>query len=119
MTNPYRRLLKNDTKVTGGALAQETFVKVKWEWLAFIACQIVLSIGLLLYVMILTSIAGIGPIKSSLLPVLFAVNAKGQYSLEQGHAAQEHQNEFYNVGKKSQGIIGRFEMAEHGWIIRR
>ncbi|KAF5003079.1 hypothetical protein FDECE_10360 [Fusarium decemcellulare] len=104
--------------VLGETLGPETFVAVRWAWLALIASQVVLSIAFLVIVMIQTSRAGIAVVKGSSLSVLFAISADDKARLERGLGDQKHQGDFGRAAKDGFGIVGNFKMAERGWTLR-
>ncbi|KAK1484468.1 hypothetical protein CTAM01_12973 [Colletotrichum tamarilloi] len=109
ITNNVARSLSNritnDTTIASGqALASETFVQVRWPWLAFISCQAVLSIMLLALAIVQTKAAGIGVVKSSTLQAMVAINSKDKQALEIGLAQGHHQEEVDDVVKRGPGI---------------
>ncbi|KXH62508.1 hypothetical protein CNYM01_01719 [Colletotrichum nymphaeae SA-01] len=109
ITNNLARSLSNritnDTTIARGqALASETFVQVRWPWLAFISCQAVLSIMLLALAIVQTKAAGIGVVKSSTLQAMVAINSKDKQALEIGLAQGHHQEEVDDVVKRGPGI---------------
>ncbi|OHW93480.1 hypothetical protein CSPAE12_07918 [Colletotrichum incanum] len=109
------RITKDTTDVTGDALAAETFVQVRWPWLAFISSQVALSMVLLATAIVQTQIAGIGVVKSCTLQALVAINSKDKQALEIRLAHQHHQREVDNIVQKGPGIAWRLGMMDRGW----
>lgn len=123
ITNNVARSLSNritnDTTIARGqALASETFVQVRWPWLAFISCQAVLSIMLLALAIIQTKTAGIGVVKSSTLQAMVAINSKDKQALEIGLAQGHHQEEVDDVVRRGPGIAWSLGMSDRGWSLR-
>ncbi|KAK1625485.1 hypothetical protein BDP81DRAFT_328128 [Colletotrichum phormii] len=119
VTNVVTRSITNDTIVARGqALASETFVQVRWPWLAFISCQAVLSIILLALAIIQTKAAGIGVVKSSTLQAMVAINSKDKQALEIGLAERHHQEEVDEVVRRGPGIAWSLGMSDRGWSLR-
>lgn len=104
--------------VTGEALASETFVLVRWPWLAFISSQVALSIVLLALAIIKTKAAGIGVVKSSALPALVAIDSKDKQVLEKRLASQAHQDEVDGMARRGRGIAWKLSMMDRGWALR-
>ncbi|VUC26724.1 unnamed protein product [Clonostachys rosea] len=63
--------------VNGIAYKEETFVRVRWEWLSFLVVQIALTIIFLAAVMIQTAILDMDIVKSSNTAELFALQGQG------------------------------------------
>lgn len=65
-----------DEEVTGEVIGEtpvhETFITVRWEWLAFLAAQITLALIFLLAIIFHTAILDIDIVKSSNISELFA-----------------------------------------------
>ncbi|OHE92387.1 hypothetical protein CORC01_12314 [Colletotrichum orchidophilum] len=123
ITNNIARSLSNritdDTTIARGkALAAETFVKVRWPWLAFISCQVALSIVLLAFAIIQTRSAGIGVVKSSTLQAMVAINSKDKQTLEIGLAQRKHQEEVDDIVRRGPGIAWSLGMTDRGWSLR-
>ncbi|KAK1676068.1 hypothetical protein BDP55DRAFT_551762 [Colletotrichum godetiae] len=123
ITNNVARSLSNfitnDTIVARGqALASETFVQVRWPWLAFISCQAVLSIILLALAIGQTKAAGIGVVKSSTLQAMVAINSKDKQALEIRLAQRHHQEEVDDVVRRGPGIAWSLGMSDRGWSLR-
>ena len=67
--------------VRGEALTTVAFIRVEWAWLAFLAVQIVLSIGFVAAIIAQTASLGVMVVKSSELASLFAVSSGPSASL--------------------------------------
>ncbi|KAL0935998.1 uncharacterized protein CTRU02_208213 [Colletotrichum truncatum] len=124
ITNNIARSLTNSlsddlTNVTGEALITETYVHVRWEWLAFISSQIALSILLLAIAIIQGRKAGLGVVKSSTLPAFFAVNTQDRLLLENGVSDKYRQEEAQGILKNGSGIGWKFGLTERGWVLNR
>ncbi|KAI3558115.1 hypothetical protein CABS01_02675 [Colletotrichum abscissum] len=115
ITNNVARSLSN----RGQALASETFVQVRWPWLAFISCQAVLSIMLLALAIVQTKAAGIGVVKSSTLQAMVAINSKDKQALEIGLAQGHHQEEVDDVVRRGPGIAWSFGTVETTFAMSR
>jgi hypothetical protein len=62
-----------DTEVNGTALAMETYVRVRWEWLSLLVAQVALSVIVLLSIIIATARSGVGILKTDSLSALVAI----------------------------------------------
>lgn len=62
-----------DGEVVGKALERETFIKVRWEWLTFLAVQICFTSVFLIVVMVHTARLDVDIVKSSNISELFAL----------------------------------------------
>ncbi|KAH8894547.1 hypothetical protein GQ53DRAFT_857978 [Thozetella sp. PMI_491] len=60
--------------IQGTALENETFIHVVWGWLIFLGAQVIVAIGFVLFTIISISQSGVEVYKSSMLPMLFALN---------------------------------------------
>ncbi|KAJ0161989.1 hypothetical protein CTA2_5291 [Colletotrichum tanaceti] len=109
------RIAKDTTNVTGDALAAETFVQVRWPWLAFISSQVALSALLLATAIVQTRAARIGVVKSSVLQGLVAVNSRDKQGLEICLAHRRHQDEVDEIVRRGPGIAWSLGMTERGW----
>ncbi|TQN69467.1 hypothetical protein CSHISOI_06108 [Colletotrichum shisoi] len=109
------RITKDTTNATGDVLAAETFVQVRWPWLAFISSQVALSALLLATAIIQTRAARIGVVKSSVLQGLVAVNSKDKQALEICLAQRKHQDEVDEIVRRGPGIAWSLGMTERGW----
>ncbi|KAK2016786.1 hypothetical protein LZ32DRAFT_524372 [Colletotrichum eremochloae] len=109
------RITKDTTNIAGEALAAETFVQVRWPWLAFISSQVALSMALLATAIVETKRAGLGVVKSCTLQAFVAINAKDKQSLEISLAQQRHQREVDEVVERGPGIAWRLGMTDRGW----
>ncbi|KAK1722544.1 uncharacterized protein BDZ83DRAFT_582761 [Colletotrichum acutatum] len=119
MADQITHSITNDTTIAKGqALASETFVQVRWPWLAFISCQAVLSIMLLALAIIQTKAAEIGVVKSSTLQAMVAINSKDKQALEIGLAQGHHQEEVNDVVRRGPGIAWSLGMSDRGWSLR-
>jgi hypothetical protein len=105
----------HNTKNVGVALTSETFVQVRWEWLAFIIAQIFLSMVLLGVVMTETHLAGIAAIKTSSLPTLFAVKSSDRAQLEAGAAPEQDLDEYSSIQSRGTGITEGLTRTGTGW----
>jgi hypothetical protein len=60
------------------------YVQVRWEWLALLGIQVVLSVLLLASIIIETAKARVEIMKGSAVPVLFAIGAEERVKMERG-----------------------------------
>ncbi|KAF4441101.1 hypothetical protein F53441_12130 [Fusarium austroafricanum] len=79
-------LLPETENVDGVSLRSEVYVQVRWEWLALLSVQVVLSIILLICIIVETVRAGIDVMKGSTEPVLFAISVEEKARMEDGQA---------------------------------
>jgi len=66
----------NSFEVAGEVLASVTFVSVRWEWLALLAGQLVLSFAFLAATVVQTAQLGVPVLKSSALAMMLALDGK-------------------------------------------
>lgn len=99
-----------------------TLVKVRWAWLALVATQIVLSIIFVVVIITRTSTSGLGVVKSSLLPVLFAINSEDRALLEEGLDAKKGklEEEYVKIKRRAPDIVGRLGTGRsgRGWVLK-
>ncbi|KAK1855678.1 hypothetical protein CCHR01_01692 [Colletotrichum chrysophilum] len=107
------------TNVTGEAYVTETYVFVRWGWLAFISAQVLLSILLVGVAIIQTRQAGLGVAKSSILPSFFAINSQDKHALEQEGTRSIQQKEMESMIQNKSGAGWRLGLTERGWILKR
>ncbi|KAH6666507.1 hypothetical protein F5X68DRAFT_217206 [Plectosphaerella plurivora] len=69
--------------VQGTVLMPQTFVRVRWEWLAFLSAQVGLSIVFVGMVVVQTARLDLEIVKSSALAGVFAVSGRGKMALEE------------------------------------
>ncbi|KAL0944797.1 uncharacterized protein CTRU02_202684 [Colletotrichum truncatum] len=110
-------MLPVDSNVEGTSLRTEVFVEVRWEWLALLGGQVFLSILLLIVIVIETANANIDIIKSSLLPALFAINAKEKADLERRVAEGEPLMGKGDHRLMPKGVGGEFRKKGEGWTL--
>lgn len=75
------------TTQDGQTLVPETFVRVRWEWLAFVAIQVGLSILFLITIACQTVHLGLDVVKSSNMSELFALRHNTAYTQLPSEAA--------------------------------
>ncbi|KAK2024078.1 hypothetical protein LX32DRAFT_697426 [Colletotrichum zoysiae] len=109
------RISKDATNVTDEALAAETFVKVRWPWLAFTSSQAALSVVLLATAIAGTKRAVLGVLKSCTLQAFVAINARDKQALEISLAQQRHQREVDHGVERGPEIALRLGMTDSGW----
>lgn len=63
--------------VQGSTLSKETFIIIRWEWLAFLVVQIFLTILFLIAVMIYTASLDVTIVKTSNIAELLAIPKRG------------------------------------------
>ncbi|KAF6818031.1 hypothetical protein CSOJ01_02168 [Colletotrichum sojae] len=79
-------LLPGTSNVNGTAWQREVYVEIRWQWLALLAMQVVLSVLLLALVIVETVAADVDVVKSSMLAALFAIGAEEKTTLEKDMA---------------------------------
>ncbi|KAI8311801.1 hypothetical protein K4K61_011480 [Colletotrichum sp. SAR11_59] len=77
-----RQLLPQKANVYGTAWLKQVNIEIRWEWLIFLAAQIVISIVILGLVIWETYEVNIDIIKSATIPALFAINSQEMARLE-------------------------------------
>ncbi|KAF6793355.1 hypothetical protein CMUS01_16104 [Colletotrichum musicola] len=75
-------LLPGISNVNGTAWQREVYVEIRWQWLALLAMQVVLSVLLLALIIMETVGADVDVVKSSMLAALFAISAEEKTALE-------------------------------------
>ncbi|KAF6831307.1 hypothetical protein CPLU01_06864 [Colletotrichum plurivorum] len=118
--NVARSLLsrrEDSTNVVGEALKPETYVQVRWAWLAFISSQIVLSIVLLAVAIIMTRSAGLGVVKSSTIPAFFAVDTHDRELLRSGKGYPKQQDEMDSLLKDGLGAGWKLGLTDRRWML--
>ena len=111
----------SSTTETGTVLATESYVRIKWAWLSFLAIQIVLCIGFLLGIMLQTAVWNVKILKGSSTAALFAISADDKAYLEErehvtldSSGGSEHGPE---MKRKLRAITCRFMTGEKGWAL--
>ncbi|KAF9873993.1 hypothetical protein CkaCkLH20_08365 [Colletotrichum karsti] len=118
ITNNVARSLSNSlstdpANVTGEAFITETYVKVRWAWLAFISSQIVLSTIVLAVTIIQARNAGLGIVKSSTLPAFFVIDTHDRELLENGKGLKKQQEEVDDLLKEGHGVGWKLGLTDH------
>ncbi|KAL3292429.1 hypothetical protein RB213_014709 [Colletotrichum asianum] len=109
-------LLPQKANVYGTAWLKQVNIEIRWEWLIFLAAQIVISIVILGLVIWETYEVNIDIIKSATIPALFAINSQEMARLE-----------FRSRGKRttlleqyqfvSRGIRGQLHEIGGRWVL--
>ncbi|KAJ0364990.1 hypothetical protein COL26b_012252 [Colletotrichum chrysophilum] len=102
----------------GTAWAKQTYIKVRWEWLTFLAVQICLSVVILVMVIWETATADVDIIKSSTLPALFAINSEELANIEHRFEEGEPLVEKGHQQVVPRGIGGQLYKTGGKWILR-
>ncbi|KAF6787643.1 hypothetical protein CMUS01_16437 [Colletotrichum musicola] len=108
---------EDSTNVVGEALKPETYVQVRWAWLAFISSQIVLSTVLLDVAIIMTTNAGLRVVKSSTIPAFFAVDTHDRELLRSGKGYPKQQDELDSLLKDGFGAGWKLVLTDRGWML--
>lgn len=98
-------------------LASDTFISIRWGWLAFLACQVALSMAFVLCVAVQTSVWGVAVTKRHALATLLAVGSEDTAVLERHYGLQGYSKA--DVKSKVGGLTGRFGALSEGkeWVI--
>ncbi|KAF4846065.1 hypothetical protein CGCSCA4_v006524 [Colletotrichum siamense] len=104
--------------VEGTAWTKQTYIKVRWEWLTFLAVQVCLSIIILVMIIWETAVADVDIIKSSTLPALFAINSEELASIEHRFEEGEPLVEKGHQQVVPHGIGGQLHKTGGKWILR-
>lgn len=100
------------TAEIGTVFITETFVCVKWAWLACVAAQIMMSVIFVVGVMIQTSIWKVKVVKSSALATMLAFNADDKGRLERENMGQV--TEPRTMSTRLRSAKARFSLQEDG-----
>lgn len=111
------RIAQDSTNVTGQVLAAETFVQVRWPWIAFISAQIGLSAAVLVFTIVQTQLSGVGVVKSSTLPTLVAIDTESKGTLESELVRRNSLGEVEDAKIKSE-LAWRLGLTERGWRLK-
>jgi hypothetical protein len=97
-------------------LSTESYVRVRWSWLAFLAAQVAFSTLFLMGIMVQTMAWKVNVLKASASATLLAISSEGRGLLErQGLGGVENPTE---MTRKLQTLTGKFTMAaDRGWLI--
>ncbi|KAF2143123.1 uncharacterized protein K452DRAFT_166926 [Aplosporella prunicola CBS 121167] len=104
----------NITFVEGDAYTQETYIHVRWAWLSFPICIVLLTTMLLITTIIQSIQNGNALFKSSLIALLF--HGLEGWNKEELDATKdtEHQETPQSLIKRAKSMRARFERAEDG-----
>ncbi|OAA59656.1 hypothetical protein SPI_05854 [Niveomyces insectorum RCEF 264] len=85
-TNMFRSMqpfkgVPNSYVINGTAWTNETYVHVRWGWLAFLGAQIVICIAFLIFTIVATHMSGTMVLKSSPLAALLALGEQSRNTL--------------------------------------
>ncbi|CAI0648537.1 unnamed protein product [Colletotrichum noveboracense] len=116
-TSMSNKIAQDLTNVTGQVLAAETFVQVRWPWIAFISAQIGLSAAVLVFTIVQTQLSGVGVVKSSTLPTLVAIDTESKGTLESELVRRSSLGEVEDAKIKSE-LAWRLGLTERGWRLK-
>lgn len=68
----------NSYLISGTALVYESYVQIRWGWVAFVASQLVLAVVLLAATMVSTRRLGVRVLKSNPLAMVFSLGAESR-----------------------------------------
>ncbi|KAI6778012.1 uncharacterized protein J7T54_007409 [Emericellopsis cladophorae] len=114
VTTYMRNAEKTNGEVEGQVLQTETFVVVRWAWLAFLAAQMGLTIVFVVAVAMHTARLGVDVVKSNNLSELFAQRGRGRGEEE------EEDDEQPLLGIKTQVdklVQGRLVRTSEAWVL--
>lgn len=100
----------------GTAYAPETYVSIRWPWLAFLASQVVLSGLFLAAVMAQTWWLGVRVLKSSALATLLAVTSEDKRNLERERL--DRIGDPRDMGRNAAQLAGTMRLENRGWMLR-
>lgn len=114
-----RFLSRSNPNINGGAWKSESYIKVRWPWLTFLAAQVLLSVVILVMIITETARSGVDIVKSSTLPSLFAINSKDKAEMEDDFDKEEP---VFDDGSHRrlvpQGIGGHLNKMDGKWQLR-
>ncbi|KAK2780570.1 hypothetical protein CKAH01_00514 [Colletotrichum kahawae] len=116
-TSMSNKIAQDSTNVTGQVLAAETFVQVRWPWIAVISAQIALSAAVLVFTIVQTQLSGVGVVKSSTLPTLVAIDTESKSTLESELVGRNNLGEAEDAKMKSE-LAWRLGLTERGWRLK-
>lgn len=118
----------NSFPVAGTVLTTQTFVHVRWPWLAFLAAQLAASLGFFAATVAATSAGGTPVMKSSALAALFALRRGGGGQEEEERIISTPSGRDCDVGLRvgepdarlgqTSGPVGAFGTAARGTVRR-
>ncbi|KAK3394351.1 hypothetical protein B0H63DRAFT_43517 [Podospora didyma] len=118
MTNAIRAI---DNKEDGIVLITESYIRVQWSWLAFLASQVAISTMFLLGIMVQTAVWKVKIVKGSAIATLFAITAKDKAALEleRGEGEESPGMDFETNGmtRKLESLTCRLTQANRGWAL--
>ena len=105
--------------VTGTVLATESYVRVRWAWLSFLAIHVCLTASFLLGIIVQTAVWDVKVLKGSPTAALLAISAGDKEILEeQGILLDAPRSGEHDLKRKLQTITCRFQPGERGWTLR-
>ncbi len=105
------------TTESGKTFVRETYVQVRWPWLASLISQVALSAVFLVAVMVQTAVMEVKVIKSSSLATMFAISAEDKYYLERDIIVGRL-GEASRMAQRLKDVTGRFMvMGSRGWVV--
>ncbi|KAF5513484.1 hypothetical protein CGCF413_v001745 [Colletotrichum fructicola] len=110
-------LLGAHSNVIGEALQSEVYVDVHWPWLALLAAQTLFSIIFLVLVVVETATSDIAVVKSSTLPAIFAINARGKAEMESRFQGGESAVDKDDHRLVPSGIGGELRKTGGKWLL--
>ncbi|RSL55207.1 hypothetical protein CEP54_009451 [Fusarium duplospermum] len=117
--NEYRETYATDNKVKGENLGPVTFINVRWPWLLLLGSQILMSMIFVTIIIMRTALSNLGVTKSSLLPVLFAINSEDR-ALVEDSTEDKYNEEFKKIADGATGVVGKFStgLTRRGWVLK-
>ncbi|CAG9983269.1 unnamed protein product [Clonostachys byssicola] len=98
-------------KATGIAYKSETYVRIRWEWLTFLAAQICLTILFLVAVIVQTAKLDMEVVKSSNMAELFAIHATD--------SKDDRATASYDQAVRYKGIATKIHHASTGKLVKK
>lgn len=109
VTTYMRNAEKTDGEVVGQVLQTETFVVVRWAWLAFLAAQMGLTIVFVVTVAMHTARLGVDVVKSNNLSELFAQRGRGR---------EEEEEPLLGIKTQVDKLVkGRLVWTSEAWVL--
>lgn len=112
----YRIRSSYSSPIEGKNYVSDTYVIVRWPFIACLAIQVVFSIIFLAWIMLDTKMRKVGILKESALATLFAVHAEDKLTLENRLSlVDDERNAIADVGNSSkahltQGALGQWHL---------
>lgn len=115
MVPPAPSIRDNGQSQDGVQLIPESYVRVRWGWLAFLALQVFLVVVFLGSIVAQTAIWKVKVLKSSTIATLFAIGAEDKVLLERQNLGGI--NNTAEMTRQADMLTGEFGEGDQGWVL--